>query len=197
MKKIEIVWNQLLYSSLENRQTRFQIQELASNLKISTSTVHHGLIKLKQMGAVKVGGNGGEILDTEKILMHWANQRRMSSDIEFEKSVKTGVLETEGLLPSGSILGAYSAVRHWFEEAPADYQTVYVYHKDPKLVQARFKGNEGNATLLVGLRLEEKLATRPETTSLGHTFVDLWNIKDWMAKEFIKRIREEMDEVLS
>jgi len=137
------------------------------------------------------------VMDFEKILMHWANQRKMSSDIEFELEVKTGVLETEGLLPFGSVLGAYSAVRHWFKEAPSDYQTVYVYHQDPVQVKKRFRRMEGKGSKVVILRLDDKVVTRKETTSLGHTFVDLWNIRDWMAKEFINRIREEIGEILS
>ncbi|MBU1085855.1 MAG: HTH domain-containing protein [Candidatus Beckwithbacteria bacterium] len=197
MKKIEIVWCQLLFEVLEKRQTRFQIQELASKLGISLSTVHHSLINLRQMGAIEMGGNGGQIIDTEKILMHWANNRKLDTDIVFRGKVCGQVTEVEGLLPAGSILGAYSAVVSWYKEAPADYSTVYVYHSNANKVIERFKGEEGDETELVVLQLDKRLPLRGETTSLGHTFVDLWNIKDWMTKDFIKRIRQEIDEVLS
>lgn len=197
MKKIEIVWCQLLVNVLESREIRFQIQELAHKLQMSLSTVHHSLIELREMGAVEVGGNGGQIIDTEKILMHWANNRRLTKDILEKKMVKGSVAEVEGLLPSGSVLGAYSAVKSWFKEAPADYTSVYVYHKQPEKVQERFEGEEGHETELVVLKLDSRLPIKGETTSLGHTLVDLWNIKDWMTKDFIKRVREEMDEVLS
>ena len=197
MKKIETVWCQLLYDGLEKRQLRFQQRGLAEKLAISLSTVNHALKDLRRMGGVRVGGKGGEIVDVEKILMHWANHRRLENDVVFTLMVKEPVLEVEGILPPGSILGAYSAVRQWYGEAPADYSSVYVYHPQPELVQERLVGIEGKLTKVIGLNLPETIPTREETTSLGHTFVDLWNLTDWMAKDFIKRIREEMDGILS
>ena len=188
MKKIETVWCQLLFDVLENRETRFQIQELASRLEISLSTVHHSLKELREMGAVEIGGNGGQIIDTEKILMHWANNRKLSKEIVFKEMVRGQVAEVEGLLPASSVLGAYSAVKSWYKEAPADYSSVYVYHLDPNKIIERFSGEAGKEVELVVLKLDKHLPLREETTSLAHSFVDLWNIKDWMAKDFIKRI---------
>ena len=65
------------------------------------------------------------------------------------------------------------------------------------MVQQRLAGIEGRVTEVIGLQLAEKIPTREETTSLGHTFVDLWSLTDWMAKDFIRRIRREIDEILS
>jgi len=197
MKKIETVWCQLLYDGWERRKFKFQQQELAEKLGISLSTANHALRDLRRMGAVKVGGRGGEIVDLEKILMYWANQRKLEGDVVFRMKVAEPVIEIEGLLPPESILGAYSAVRQWYGEAPADYNSVYVYHREPDVVQQRLAGIEGRVTEVIGLQLAEKIPTREETTSLGHTFVDLWSLTDWMAKDFIRRIRQEMDEVLS
>lgn len=197
MKKIETVWCQLLYDILEKRQTHFQQQQLAKKLDLSLSTVNHALKNLRQMGAVQIGGRGGQVIDYEKILMHWANYRRLSQDIVWRRKLSGSVLEIEGLLPPGSILGAYSAVRHWFREAPADYNTVYVYHPQPQSVVRRFAGQSGRETELVCLKPAPKIPLRKETTTLAHTFVDLWNLSDWMAKDFIKRVKEEIDDVLS
>ncbi|KKS79981.1 MAG: hypothetical protein UV54_C0021G0007 [Candidatus Beckwithbacteria bacterium GW2011_GWA2_43_10] len=197
MKKIETVWCQLLFDVLEKRENHFQQQFLAKKLNLSLSTVNHALKNLRQMGAVQIGGRGGEVLDYEKVLMHWANRRRLSQDIVWRQKLAGPVLEIEGLLPSGSILGAYSAVRHWFREAPADYGTVYVYHRRPELVAKRFAGQSGRETELVCLQLAPKIPLRKETTTLAHTFVDLWSLTDWMAKDFIKRIEEEIDDLLS
>jgi len=196
MKKIETVWCQLLYDVLEKRETSFQQQRLAKKLSLSLSTVNHALKNLRQMGAVQIGGRGGQVIDYEKILMHWANYRRLSQDIVWRQKLSGSVLEIEGLLPAGSILGAYSAVRHWFREAPADYNTVYVYHPRPQLVIRRFEGQSGRETELVCLKLAPKIPLRKETTTLAHTFVDLWSLSDWMAKDFIKRIKEEMNELI-
>src|SRR3989344_3500811 len=121
MKKIETVWCQLLFQSLEKKDTHFQQQKLAANLHLSTSTVNHALKDLRRMGAVRVGGDGGSVVDAEKILMHWANYRDLASDVVKKISLNGSVLEIEGLLPPESILGTYSAVRHWYGEPPADY----------------------------------------------------------------------------
>ena len=136
-------------------------------------------------------------MDVEKILMHWANKRKLAEDVVDNFEVDGSVLEVEGLLPPGSVLGAYSAVRAWYGEAPADYNTVYVYHAQPGVVKERFAGMNGKGTRVVVLQLNPLVPLREETTSLGHTFVDLWNITDWMAKEFVRRIREEIDGILS
>ena len=197
MKKIETVWCQLLFDALEKKENFFKQQQLAQKLNLSLSTVNHALKNLREMGAVTVGGRGGLVADAEKILMHWANYRRLSTDVVFRQKLAGTVLEIEGLLPPGSILGAYSAVRHWFGEAPADYSTVYVYHRQPELVVKRFAGQKGRETELVCLKLPEKIPLRKETTTLAHTFVDLWGLSDWMAKDFIKRIEEEIDGLLS
>ncbi len=197
MKKIETVWCQLLYDILEKQQAHFQQQKLAKKLDLSLSTVNHALKNLRQMGAVQIGGRGGQVIDYEKILMHWANYRQLNQDIVWRRKLSGSVLEIEGLLPPGSILGAYSAVRHWFGEAPADYSTVYVYHLQPQLLIKRFEGQSGRETELVCLKPAPKIPLRKETTTLAHTFVDLWNLTDWMAKEFINRIKEEIDDVLS
>jgi len=197
MKKIETVWCQLLFDSLEKREPRFQQQQLAKKLNLSLSTVNHALKNLRQMGAVAIGGKGGQVTDAEKILMNWANQRRLGGDVVFRQKLTGSVLEIESLLPPGSILGAYSAVRHWFSEAPADYSTVYVYHDRLQAVKDRFAGMQGKETELVCLKLPVNLPLRQETTTLAHTFVDLWSLSDWMAKDFVKRVKEEIDGLLS
>ena len=197
MKKIETVWCQLLFNVLEKHQTHFQQQELAEALNISTSTVNHALKDLRRMGAVRIGGAGGTVVDTEKILMHWANHRQLPNDISSTLSLSQPVIEAEGLLPPGSILGGYSAVRRWYGEPPADYSSVYVYHSDPTAVVRRFSGEGSGSTKLVVMRLNPKIPLRSETTTLGHTFVDLWNLTDWMAKDFVRRIKQEIDDILS
>ena len=197
MKKIETVWCQLLFESLEKQETHFQQQKLAANLNISTSTVHHGLKDLRRMGAVRVGGDGGSVIDAEKILLHWANHRALASDVIKQLSLNGSVLEIEGLLPTGSILGAYSAVRLWYGEPPADYTSVYVYPPQPEQIIRRFANHPPGDTTLTILKLPATIPLRAETTTLAHTFVDLWNLTDWMAKDFVRRVREEIDGILS
>ena len=197
MKKIETVWCQLLFQSLEKKETHFQQQKLAANLHLSTSTVNHALKDLRRMGAVRVGGDGGSVTDAEKILMHWANYRDLASDVVKKISLNGSVLEIEGLLPPESILGTYSAVRHWYGEPPADYTSVYVYHAYPEQIIRRYENHPPGDTTLTILKLPSTIPLRDETTTLAHTFVDLWNLPDWMAKDFVRRVKEEIDGILS
>lgn len=197
MKKIETVWCELLFEALEKGNPYFQQQKLAQKLDLSTSTVNLALKDLRRMGAVEIGGDGGTVRNAEKILMHWASHRELEKDIVFTKQLAGSVAEIEGLLPPDSILGAYSAVRQWYKEAPANYNSVYVYHLSPRKIEERFANHEKGETKLIVLQLKPKIPLRSETTSLAHTFVDLWNISDWMASDFIRRIREEIDELLS
>lgn len=197
MKKIETVWANLLFDVLEHRQTGFQQQQLAQKLSISLSTVNHALKDIRRLGAVQISGSGGEVVDAEKILMHWANHRNLKDDTVYELDLLSSPIEIEASLPPGSILGGYSAVRHRFGEAPSDYASVHVYHLRPELVLERFKTEEAGRTKLVILSLDSRLPIAKEMTGLAHTFVDLWNFTDWMAKDFVVRIKREIDELLS
>ena len=197
MKKIETVWANMLFDVLERRQTSFQQQKLAQKLSISLSTVNHALKDIRRLGAIQITGGGGEVVDAEKILMHWANRRSIKNDIVSQLNLAPSPIEVEGSLPTASILGGYSAVRHRFGEAPTDYTTVYVYHPRPELVLDRFKTEPSGPTQLVILNLDSRLPVDNETTTLAHTFVDLWNLTDWMAKDFVIRIKQEIDGVLS
>jgi hypothetical protein len=197
MKKIETVWANLLFQTLEQRQTAFQQQRLAQRLSISISTVNHALKDIRRLGAIQVTGSGGEVVDAEKILMHWANHRDLKNDILYELNLAASPIEVEGSLPPGSILGGYSAVRHRFGEPPADYSTVHVYHLTPELIRDRFETEPTGNTKLVILKLDSRLPIDKEMTALAHTFVDLWNLTDWMAKDFVARVKQEIDGLLS
>ena len=197
MKKIETVWANMLFDVLERRQTSFQQQKLAQKLSISLSTVNHALKDIRRLGAIQITGGGGEVVDAEKILMHWANHRNLKDDIVSELHLAASPIELEACLPPGSILGCYSAVRHRFGEAPADYTVVHVYHSHPELVLERFKSEPSGRTQLVILNLDSRLPVDKETTALAHTFVDLWNLTDWMAKDFVVRVKQEIDAILS
>ena len=78
----------------------------------------------------------------------------------------------------------------WLETSPKPLRR-------PELVAKRFNGQNGRETELVCLQLAPKIPLRKETTTLAHAFVDLWGLTDWMAKDFIKRIEEEIDDILS
>ncbi|MBU1326685.1 hypothetical protein KKB64_02700 [Patescibacteria group bacterium] len=198
MKKIELIWRHILFESVEHRQLRFQQQELAHLYKISSSTVNAAMAPIRRLGGVRVDGRGFTVVDYEKILYHWANHRDMEKDIALRMSVHLSVAEIEGQLPPASYPTAYTFVRERFGEPPADYDAVYCYHADPALVQQRFQSEItlGKPNIFV-LKTDPFLAGYKDRLPLSQVFVDLWNITDWYAKDFIKIIKEAIDGLLS
>lgn len=198
MKKIEWIWRHMLAEFLSRRQTDFRQQELARLFSISSSTVHLALAPLRQLAAIRVGGRGFEIIDAEKILYHWTNHRRLNTDARQNLHVNLPILEIEGLLPDGSIPTAYTAFRELFNEPPSDYDKVYCYHARPAAVTNRFEPHVGpGPDNLFVLQADPHLSDYGTQMSLGQLFVDLWNLPDWYAKEFVNAVKVKFDELLS
>lgn len=194
MKKNEFIWRHLLIQTL-NQQNVFQQQALASLFKVSSSTVNSAVKPLRELGGVKVEKRGFQVIDYEKILFHWANHRRLSTDIKFQLRVNLPILEIEGRLPDQTITTAYSACREQFIEPPTQYDKIYCYHASPKTVADRFLGETvpGPANLFI-LQADPYLA---DPISLPQLFVDLWGLSDWYAKEFTNLVQSKMHELLS
>ena len=196
MKKIEYVWNHLLYEALEKRNFSFGQQELAQELHLSSSTIHLAIQPLRRMGAVRIGKRHSEVIDAEKILYHWANRHRLQPTLQM--SVNLPVTEIEGLLPDQTLPTAYTALRERFGEPPTDYDKVYCYHRDPSVVGQRFEGHRTNGPLnLFVLLADERLYTYRSQVTLGHMFVDLWNLPDWYAKDAVTFVKGKIDAILS
>lgn len=194
MKKNEFIWRHLLIQTL-NHQNIFQQQALASLFKVSSSTVNLAIKPLRELGGIKVEKRGFQVIDYEKILFHWANHRRLSTDVKFQLCVNLSILEIEGRLPDKTITTAYSACREQFIEPPTQYDKIYCYHSFPQTVIDRFQGEivPGPANLFV-LQADPYLKS---PISLPHLFVDLWGLSDWYAKEFTNLVQSKMHELLS
>lgn len=198
MKKIEIIWRELLFETIEKRRFTFTQKDLSTKFHISTSTVSQSLRDLRRMGAVKVSGRFFEVTDAEKILYHWASHRDLTKDPAYQTHVNLPVMEIEGLMPPETVFATYSAVRLRFGEPPADYDQVYVFSPDPRRVKERFPPNKTKQKPnLFVFTADPFLAGYGQTTTLAQTFVDLWNLSDWYAKAFCNRVKEEIDDLLS
>lgn len=196
MKKIEIIWRELLNSVLENKVRRFEQKALSQKFGFSTSTVFQALKVPRQMGVVRVTGRYFVLEDPEKLLYHWASTRNIESDILASLKVSEPILEIEAKMPPEVIFGAYSAARMTLTTPPADYDKIYIYSNDIEKIKERFEIKKGNANLFV-LKSDEFLSNYGQATTLAQTFVDLWNLKDWYAKEYVKAIKEKIDAILS
>lgn len=184
MKKSEWV----LFEIFAGTQTQ---QAIAERLGISLSTVHHAISPLARIGAIEKRKFGLRIVDKEKILFYWANIRNIAKDVIYQTRAES-VRDIEKMMPAKAIFTAFSGYKFRFDDVPADYSEIYVYADEETLseIKKRFPPLEGPANLIV-------LAKPPILESIKIVpnellFVDLWNLKEWYAKEFVQALKKRM-----
>ncbi len=167
-------------------------KEIAERLGISLSTVNNALEPLARIGAIEKRNFGLRLVDREKALIYWASARNLEKDIVYKTRAELPVSGIEGLMPSGVAFTAFTGFRLRFREVPADYSEVYVYADDEGVAELkkRFPQKEGPANLTVLSKPENFAAEKIVPNEL--LFVDLWNLKEWYAREFLKALRQKM-----
>jgi len=190
MTKKEIIWREILFQAIENKKIEFTQKGLAQKYGFSLSTVFNALKIPRGTGAVE-GKRGFKIRDIEKFLFLWATFRKIKKDILYETSLKKGVFDIEGEMPPLVIFGAYSSYLKKYKEAPADYDKVYIYVEEEKIneVKKRFPSQKGYQNLIV-LKADPWLKNFGQITPDCQTFVDLWNLPEWYAKDFLNALKE-------
>lgn len=194
MTKKEILWREILFQAVENKKFEFTQKELAEKFKVSTSTVFNALKIPRESGAIEVTGRNFVVRDAEKFLYLWATRRNIGREIIYATHFPGGPKEAEGLMPAGIIYAAYSAYAKKYQDAPADYDKVYVYADLKKLpeIKKRFPKKKGYPNLYV-LKADQYLSKFGAATSDVQTFVDIWNLKDWFAKEYLNALKRKMN----
>lgn len=182
MKKLEFIYREILFQSLEKKNRTLTQLELSKKLKISLSTVNHAIKPLKKMAAIQVKLKNFKVIDPKKILYHWASVRDLEKDIIYKTRVDKPISKIESETPSKTIFGAYSAYKFKFKDTPSDYSEVYLYSDDLKEIKKRFPENKKRANLFI-LKKDEFM--KEKTTNISQTFVDLWNLKEGYSKEFL------------
>ena len=185
MKKTELV----LLEAFKGARTQ---KAMAERLGISLSTVNNALKPLERMGSLEKKNFGFKIIDKEKALFYWASVRNLQKDTIYKTRVEESAREIEKLMPSGIVFTAFTAYRLKFKQVPADYSEVYAYavngSEELKEVKKRFPEKKGPTNLIL-LEKPENLGNEVSSELL---FVDLWNLKEWYAKEFTKALKEKM-----
>ncbi len=189
MKKIELVYRKLLEEAIEKKNRSLTQTEISSSLKISLSTVNLAIKYLEEMGAVKIKTRSLEIISPKKIILYWASVRNIKKDIIYQTRVDKPVSEIEKNMPSDIVYAAYSAYKLNFKDMPADYSEVYVYSNNIEEIKKRFRENKNNPNLFVLKKEFSKM-------TLAQIFVDLWNLKEWYAKDFLKAVEEKLHGIL-
>jgi DNA-binding Lrp family transcriptional regulator len=185
MLKSELVYLELLHGA--KTQT-----EIAARLGISLSTVNNALEPLVRIGAIEKRKFGLRVIDREKAIMYWASIRNLEKDIAYKTRAEIKISEIEKSMPSGVVFSAFTAFRLKFREVPADYSEVYVYADIEGLeeIKKRFPQKNGPANIIVVSKPGNFTAEKIVPGEL--LFVDLWNLKEWYAKEFLLALKQKM-----
>ncbi|MGB9717395.1 MAG: hypothetical protein ACPL4E_02995 [Thermoproteota archaeon] len=194
MKK-ERVYREILYGVLEERNRVFKQLELSRVCKLSLSTVNYALRPLERMNALEKKRLGFTVLDPKKILLYWASVRGLEKEIVYQTYVEEPVDRIESEVPANSVFTAYSAFKFRFKRVPSEYSEVVVYGVARDFERRFGKENTRLKPNLIVLNLDEHLL-RFKIAPIAQIFVDLWNLRSWYAKDFLREIEEIIDGVL-
>lgn len=194
MKKIELVYCYILEQVLEKKRKTATQAEIAKALGISLSTVNAAINHLRKMNAVRVKLRSFDVVDAKKILFYWASIRNIGRDIIYATRADMPVREIEKSMPPGIVYAAYSAYKIKFKDVPADYSEVYVYG-DAAEVKKRFPPSKSRPNLFVlSSPKTSNDASRFWKMTIANIFVDLWNMKEWYAKDFLDALEVKLHE---
>ena len=195
MLKIEYIWRELLYRSIEKKSPYFTIIELSRLFNLSTSVVFHAVFPLKGLGIVKIAKKRSKIVDTERLLFFWATRRNLKRDIFYTTHSSLPLYEKESSMPSNVVPTAYTAYRFLYNDTPSDYENIYFYTKDIEAIKRRFpeiRKKDANIFILE----QDPYLQRYKQIPLAQIFVDLWSLPEWYAKEFsdalLSKIKEKI-----
>ena len=187
----EEVYREILFQSIEKKNNNLKQSGLAKNLDVSLSIVNLALKPLRRMNAIKVKKRSFDIIDKRKILYYWASIRDIEKDIIYKTRAEKPVKQIESEMPPNAIYGTYSAYKFKFKNVAADYSEVYVYSVDVKEIEKRFPKNDRIPNLFI-LKKDKNM----KKMTLALLFVDLWNLKEWYAKDFLKELEGGLNGIL-
>lgn len=190
MKRAEEVYREILYYYTELKRRSLTQSYLAKKLGLSLSVVNNALRPLRTMLAIEIKSRGFAIVDARKILFYWASVRDLQRDIIYSTRVEKPVHQIESEMPTHTIYGAYSAYKFMFGDVPADYSEVYVY-ADELETKERFPENRQTPNLFI-----LKKDGNAKMMTKAWLFVDLWNLREWYAKEFLKALEKRINGLL-
>lgn len=200
MKQAELIYREILYRAMEKNEKRFTQSELSKRLGISLSIVNSAVQRLNGLGALRVLQRSFNIIDIKKALYFWASARNLKRDITLSGRVDMSVRDIERNMPAKAVYTAYSAYKLRFKDVPADYSEVYVYanENEIEIIKKRFFNNGNKKDLRPNLFVLKKddLIEKYEEIPIAQIFVDLWNLGEWYAKEFINALDKKIEGML-
>ncbi len=198
MKKIETIWHHLLFQTIEKKEFQHTQAALADSFGFSTSTINLALDKPTSIGAIRKSGKFFVVSDPRKLLYLAATIRNLTRDTLYHTNSILPITELEGLATPDTVYGGYTAAKYLLGEPPADYNHLYLYAQPSSLPSLKLrypKSQVGNNHIVV-LDLPPHLPLTGHT-SLPLTFVDIWNMSDWYAHDFIVSLEAKINGLLS
>ncbi|MFH1752514.1 MAG: hypothetical protein ABH821_06290 [archaeon] len=183
----ETVYFEVLESFFKEKKTIFTQKEIALKHQISIGLVNKTLKELEEIGAIERKPRNFQLIDAKKLSVYWATKRNLHKDIVYKTFFEGNVKEIEGLMPDKVVFTAYSGYRLLFDDTPADYNKVFVYGDS---IRERFPKNFKQEPNVFLLKKPDFLKTKKISLSL--LYVDLWNLKDWFAADYLKALEKRL-----
>ena len=188
MKRTEEVYREILYQAEKGSSILTQ-KAVSDKLNLSLSNVSNAIAPLRRMNAVEVRKMCFHIINLKKVLYHWASVRNLKKDILYSTRYEKSVIEIEKLMPDSVVFTAYTGYRLKFKEAPADYSEIYVYSGDLDEIKRRFPESKNTPNIFV-LKKDKNMDKYGKIATNANIFVDLWNLPEWYAKDFLKSMEQ-------
>ena len=188
MKRIEEIYREILYQAEKGINTLTQ-KAISEKLGISLSNVSNALAPLRRMNAIDVKKMCFHIINIRKILYHWASIRNLKKDLIYSTRHEKSIAEIEKSMPDSVVFTAYSAYKLRFKDAPADYSEVYAYSDDIVEIKKRFPESKNIPNVFI-LKKDKSLDKYGKIATNANIFIDLWNLPEWYAKDFLKAMEK-------
>ncbi|MEM3208948.1 MAG: hypothetical protein QXE33_03445 [Candidatus Micrarchaeaceae archaeon] len=208
MNKKGMVYRFIAEHALKDKKVRLNVRGIARELEMAPDTVSNAVAPLKRIGAIDMQRRYFTLTSLDKLLSVWSVSRNFEKDIAYETYLsKLSVKEIEDMLPSGIAYTCYSGYVKLFGNDVSAYSEVYAYAPEPSLKEIKTRFPESVLTkgsgyynliilkpdyVLSKMILEKRL--EHSSVGLPQLYVDLWNAKEWYAYDFLKHLKERIDD---
>lgn len=200
MNKKCSIYREILFQRRVNGKIRFTQKELSETLGVSVSTVFHALQTPRFSHIVRVTGRFFVLEDYRKLLYLFATERTLEKDIIYKTYIQKTRNEIEAIIPPNTSYALYSGFSFLYNSYPADYDHVYIYAQKDALLQiidrlrdsSSSQKKQGSKSANFFVINADPLFSRYPQPLFEQLFVDIWNAPEWYAKDFLKKLENEI-----
>jgi len=186
MKKKEFIYLEILEAFFRDKTIKFTQKSLSERLKTSLGLVNKTVKELEDFGIVEIRAKNLLLIDGKKLISFWATKRYLVKDISYSTCIPQGVRYIEQNMPKDASFTAFSAYRLIYNDAPADYGEVYVYANDN--IGEFFPKSKGKPNFFAMKKQKDFGSLAP----VSLIYVDLWNLKEWYAHDYLKALDKKL-----